>query len=155
MQQHICVDDMILLPYVYLDSDTERRLFTLHPEKAAKREEEGISEAKRTFEREEGVMRETVDKELQKINDLYQERCRDYAQMVSDECEGEISKSSAGETPDDFLCTVAVDIFANNAQDHPRMVSSSFVPSTAISTEDFSLAVSCNHITVSTDIKSL
>lgn len=50
-------------------------------------------------------MRETVDKELRKINDLYQERCRDYAQMVSDECEGEVSKSSAGEAHH-FFCFV-------------------------------------------------
>lgn len=44
-------------------------------------------------------MRETVDRELRKISDLYQDRCRDYAQMVSDECEGEVSKAATGEVP--------------------------------------------------------
>lgn len=41
-------------------------------------------------------MRAEVDLELGKVNDLYNERCRDFAQMVSDECEGEISKTVAG-----------------------------------------------------------
>lgn len=29
-------------------------------------------------------------------SDLYQERCRDYATMVADECEGEVNKDAAG-----------------------------------------------------------
>lgn len=112
---------------------TENPSFTPHPGKAAKREEEGISEAKQTFEREEGVMRETVDKELQKINDLYQERCRDYAQMVSDECESEVSKSSAGEAPDGFsYCNGYSSKWRKAIQElsTPRSV-----PRTAVSTE--------------------
>lgn len=64
---------------------------------AAEREEEGINEVKRNFEREQMVMRTEVDQELLKINDLYDKRCRDYAQMVSDECEEEVSKATAGE----------------------------------------------------------
>lgn len=44
-------------------------------------------------------MRAEVDRELGKINDLYHERCRDYAQMVTDECEDEVSKNSAGKNP--------------------------------------------------------
>lgn len=44
-------------------------------------------------------MRTEVDLELLKINDLYDKRCRDYAQMVSDECEEEVSKATAGERP--------------------------------------------------------
>lgn len=41
-------------------------------------------------------MRTELDAELRKVSDLYQERCRDYALMVSDECEGEISKQVSG-----------------------------------------------------------
>lgn len=69
------------------------------PQKAAKREEEGVSEVKQTFEREQSTMRAEVDRELGKINDLYHERCRDYAQMVTEECEDEVSKTSAGKEP--------------------------------------------------------
>lgn len=42
-------------------------------------------------------MRAEVDKEMGKIHELYEERCRDYGQMVSDGCEGEVSKKVAGE----------------------------------------------------------
>lgn len=69
---------------------------TLLTGKAAKKEEEGVNEAKQTFKREQDAMRAEVDQQLHSINNLYQEHCKDYAQMVSDECEGEISKASAG-----------------------------------------------------------
>lgn len=70
-----------------------------HTRKAAKREEEGVNDARQTFDREQSTMRAEVDRELGKINDLYHERCRDYAQMVTDECEDEVSKNSAGKDP--------------------------------------------------------
>ncbi|CAM9795518.1 unnamed protein product [Scytosiphon promiscuus] len=62
---------------------------------AAKREEEGINDAKLVLELEQSKMRSAVDQELRKIGDLYQERCRDYASMVSDECEASISKAAS------------------------------------------------------------
>ena len=70
------------------------------------------------FERERLVMRAEVDHELLKINDLHEKRCRDYAQMVSDECEEEISKATAGERPaaskrSPCLCTT-VNLFVIN-----------------------------------------
>lgn len=83
-------------------------------EKAKKWEEDGVNEVKQTFQREQSVMKAEVDQELSKINDLYHERSRDYAQMVSDECEGEVSKAVAGKmralplalsrTNDSFQC---------------------------------------------------
>eukprot|EP00752_Nemacystus_decipiens_P001485 g1459.t1 len=62
---------------------------------AKKKEEEGVNEAKHKFEREQVNMRREVDLELSKISDLYQERCRDYAMMVADECEDEVNKDVA------------------------------------------------------------
>lgn len=48
------------------------------------------------LERQQGMMRAEVDQEMRKISDLYEERCRDYATMVSDECDGEDSKAATG-----------------------------------------------------------
>lgn len=80
-------------------------------------------------------MRETVDKELRKISDLYQDRCQDYAQMVSDECEGEVSKASAGKVPNDFSCRRGR--FCKTARLFRKYLSTPrFSPST-VSTEDF------------------
>lgn len=98
-------------------------------------------------------MRETVDKELRKINDLYQERCRDYAQMVSDECEGEISKASAGEAPDEFTCSSGYSGIKRKAIQEwsaPRSV-----PSAAISTDNFLAGRVLYCITVLTETTSL
>lgn len=67
--------------------------------KASNKEEEGINDAKLALEREQSKMRAEVDQELRKIGDLYQERCRDYATMVSDDCEASISKAVAGKKP--------------------------------------------------------
>ncbi|CAN0259132.1 unnamed protein product, partial [Ectocarpus sp. 13 AM-2016] len=61
---------------------------------AAKRELEGVNEVKQVLERQQGMMRAEVDQEMRKISDLYQERCRDYATMVSDECDCEDSKAA-------------------------------------------------------------
>lgn len=55
-------------------------------------------------------MRAEVDQELRKIDDLYQERCSDYAQMVSEECEGEVTKASAGKQPDRLIRTVGAGV---------------------------------------------
>lgn len=71
--------------------------------KAAEREAEGVKEAEQAFERQQNTMRTELDQELRKIHDLYQERCRDYAQMVSDECEGEVSKAVSGEGHNDTM----------------------------------------------------
>lgn len=41
-------------------------------------------------------MRAEIEVELQKVDDLYERRCRDYAQMVSDEVEEETTKAVTG-----------------------------------------------------------
>lgn len=56
-----------------------------------------MSEAKQILQREQSTMRAEVDKEMGKVQELYEERCRDYGQMVSDECEGAVSKKVDGE----------------------------------------------------------
>lgn len=55
-----------------------------------------MSEAKQSQAREQSTMRAEMDTEKQKLSELYQERCRDYAQMVCDEREDEVTKKVAG-----------------------------------------------------------
>ncbi|CAM9152087.1 unnamed protein product [Hapterophycus canaliculatus] len=71
------------------------RIYDAAMKQASKREKKGIDDAKLVLEREQSKMRSEVDQELRKIGNLYQEHCRDYAQMVSDECEESISKAAA------------------------------------------------------------
>lgn len=66
--------------------------------KAEKQKEECVEEIKQSFQREQESLKSEVDGEVRKLNDLYAERCQDYAQMVSDECEADVSKRVKGAT---------------------------------------------------------
>lgn len=65
-------------------------------------------------------MRAEVDQELQKINDLYDKRCRDYAHMVSEECDSEESKAVAGERPGRIPAPRGVEPSRNRSLQRPR-----------------------------------
>lgn len=80
-----------------LDSWNACWLLLPQPLKAEKQKTEDIGEAKQAFERQKSAMRMELDQELRKVDGLYEERCRDYAQMVSDDCEAEVSKAVSGE----------------------------------------------------------
>ncbi|CAM9176054.1 unnamed protein product [Ectocarpus sp. 6 AP-2014] len=90
---------------------------------AAKRELEGVNEVKQVLERQQGMMRAEVDQEMQKISDLYQERCRDYATMVSDECDGEDSKAATDLRKDWARQKKTIDQLVRSGGEEDRQVS--------------------------------
>ncbi|CAB1114152.1 unnamed protein product [Ectocarpus sp. CCAP 1310/34] len=90
---------------------------------AAKRELEGVDEVKQVLERQQGMMRAEVDQEMRKISDLYQERCRDYARMVSDECDGEDSKAVTDLRKDWARQKKTIDQLVRSSREEDRQVS--------------------------------
>ncbi|CAM9308136.1 unnamed protein product [Ectocarpus fasciculatus] len=90
---------------------------------AAKRELEGANEVKQVLERQQGMMRAEVEQEMRKISDLYQERCRDYATMVSDECDDEDSKAAADLRKDWARQKKTIDQLVRSGGEEDRQVS--------------------------------